>query len=247
MFSEVEPESSVGNNASEGQTSPHHFVSSMSVGRDREFLEVTSRGDSGEHLAAIRVEVNHVKHHLLGLFTVGCLHDQSQLLGLHIGVVVKRGAVGLRVLGPGITLVENSLNSAHRLRVEMHALVLEIVGDPASVNEDSLLFARRIQVCVEGSDNVDTLLAVLHLLNLNFTSVIEDATDLHGLHRPVAHELVKLVGLRPRELTLVSRSDVDGLLAHEVLATANLVLLLLATTVLVLCSLVHEHYQKRKG
>ena len=101
-------------------------------------------------------------------------------------------------------------------------------------------------MCVEGGHNVDTHLTVAHLLNLNFTSVVEDATHLHGLHRPVAHKLVKLVRLgRPRELTLVRGSDISGLLAEEGLATVDLLFLFLATTALVLCSLVHEHYQRQ--
>lgn len=89
----------------------------MSIRRDRESLELTRFGDSGENLAALRVEVNHVKHDLLSLFSVGSLHDESQLFWLHIGVVANRGAVGLRVLGPCIALVKHSTDSAHRLRV----------------------------------------------------------------------------------------------------------------------------------
>ena len=123
----------------------------------------------------------------------------------------------------------------------MHTLVLEIVRDPASVHKNGLLFARCIQVGVEGSDNVDTLLTVAYLLNLYFTSVVKDATNLHGLHGPVALELVKLVSFGgPDELSLVGRGDVDCLLAEESLATLSFLAFLLTTTALILGSLVHK-------
>ena len=182
MCSEVEPKGGVGDDTSEGQASPHHFISSVSFVRDSESLQFGLFGDSGKHLTALSVEVNHVNHYLGCLLLVRGLHEEAQLFWLHISELHNSWAVGLRVLGSGIALVENTLDGSHGLSVQVHALVLQIVRDPASVDKDGLLFAGSIQVCVEWGNNIDSLLATAHLLDLDFTSVVEDSTHLHGFH-----------------------------------------------------------------
>ena len=94
-----------------------------------------------EHLATILVEVDHVEHDLTRLLLVRQLGDQGKLTGLHTCVVFVRRVVLLPVLGLGIAAVQNSSDGAHRLRPVVHALVLEVVRNPASVHENGLFSA----------------------------------------------------------------------------------------------------------
>ena len=59
----------------------------------------------------------------------------------------------------------------------MKSLILEILRNPASVDEDSLFFTSTIKMGVEGSDDIDTFLSILVLGNLDLARVIKDALD----------------------------------------------------------------------
>jgi len=122
------------------------------------------------------------------------------------------------------------------------ALILKIEWDPATVDKDGLLCAAAIKMSVEWSHDIYTLLAVAHFLNLSLTSVIENATDLDGLHGPCLLELLgcaTIIG--PNELGLVSRRDVGGLLGKHLSTTGGFLPLLLTTAVLILSCLMDEH------
>ena len=57
----------------------------------------------------------------------------------------------------------------------VHAEVFQIIGDPASVNKNCILFALRIQMSIEGSNNLDAAFASELLFNLELFLVIEDS------------------------------------------------------------------------
>lgn len=59
----------------------------------------------------------------------------------------------------------------------MKSLILEILRNPASVDEDSLFFTSTIKMGVERSDDVNTFLSILVLGNLDLARVIKDALD----------------------------------------------------------------------
>eukprot|EP00353_Schmidingerella_taraikaensis_P011499 CAMPEP_0185570410 /NCGR_PEP_ID=MMETSP0434-20130131/2734_1 /TAXON_ID=626734 ORGANISM="Favella taraikaensis, Strain Fe Narragansett Bay" /NCGR_SAMPLE_ID=MMETSP0434 /ASSEMBLY_ACC=CAM_ASM_000379 /LENGTH=185 /DNA_ID=CAMNT_0028185525 /DNA_START=197 /DNA_END=754 /DNA_ORIENTATION=- len=185
----------------------------MSLRGDHELLQLSLGGHSGKQLASVFIEVDHVEHDSAGLFAIWQLRDKGELGRSHRLVVADSGRVGLRVLAECVASVKDATDRAHGVVSVVHALVLQIVGDPAAVHEDSLLLAASIEVSVEGSDDVDAFLAVADLLDLDLAGVVEDATHLDGLHGPIGLKLIQ-VGLlcSPDELTLVGRSDVLGLL-----------------------------------
>ena len=98
----------------------------------------------------------------------------------------------MRVLGKIIAAIEDTLDSCNCIIRVVEALVLQINGNPAAVYKNSLLLAFSIKVSVERSHNIDTFLTIAHLLNLSLTSVVENATDLNGPHRPCLLELIKV-------------------------------------------------------
>ena len=109
-------------------------------------------------------------------------------------------AVLFGVLCLGITAIEHAANGAYIIRAVMHSLVLEIPRYPAPIHDDRVLLTICIQMCVERSDDVYTLLAVSFLLYLNLSLVIKDSSQLHGLHGPFVLELVDRGGAGPNVL-----------------------------------------------
>ena len=61
---------------------------------------------------------------------------------------------------------------------------------------------------VERSDDLDTTLASVHFLNLEFPLVIEDAFYGDWLEGPFAFKLVKVLCIRPGEMSLVLRGNI---------------------------------------
>ena len=114
------------------------------------------------------------------------------------------------VLGLGIAAVQDALHGASGLLV-VHMLVLEIEGHPASINKNGLLLSAAVKVREEGGNNLDTLLASIHLFNLVLFGVVEDAFHSNGLHGPLLFKGVKIL-TSPREASLVRWSDVLGFL-----------------------------------
>jgi hypothetical protein len=55
--------------------------------------------------------------------------------------------------------------------------ILEIKRNPTTVDKDADLFSFLIQVGIERSDDLDSLLAVTQLLNLDLFVVVEDSSD----------------------------------------------------------------------
>ena len=107
--------------------------------------------------------------------------------------------------------------------------------------ENQSLLAIGVQVGIEGSDNVYTLLALALLGDLELTRVIEDSSDRHWLHRPLLLELVEVaLALAPHELSLIGRRDINRSTREEACSALTLVSLLLAATALILSCLVQE-------
>lgn len=155
-------------------------------------------------------------------------------------VNLNRGRVRLRPLVLSVASVEHTLDCAVG-GFNVHALVPQIVRDPAAVDEDGAGLAVSIQVSVEGSNDLETLLATVVLANLDFTLVVEDASHSHGLHRELLLELGKVLGLSPGEATLVGRRNVNGSLIERFPSTGDLRSLIFSGTLLVVSKLINEN------
>jgi hypothetical protein len=87
----------------------------MSLRVDHKLSQLTPSRDSGKDLAALIVHINHVKHYLAGLFLVGQLCDQRQVVWVHYRIILDRRVVGLRILSLVVTTVEKASNFARGL------------------------------------------------------------------------------------------------------------------------------------
>jgi len=123
----------------------------------------------------------------------------------------------------------------------MESLVLQVFGNPATIDKDSLFLASCIKVCIEWRNYIDTLLSVANFLNLELTSMVEDTSNLHRLHAVVAFELIEVSSLAPKEAALISWGDVLWLLGKSSRSALSFLSLLFATAILILGTLMHEH------
>ena len=80
-----------------------------------------------------------------------------------------------------ITAVKNTTDFSSDVTGSVHSEVFQIIGDPASVNKNCILFALRIQMSIEGSNNLDAAFASELLFNLELFLVIEDSFDRNWL------------------------------------------------------------------
>ena len=167
----------------------------MTIGADFELCQLFHSRCGGQDLASVFIEVDHVEHNLTGLFLVGHLHEKGVIVRLHTSVLINGWVVRLPVLSFGIAPVKNSADGTERSIVEVQSRVSQITGHPAPVDKNSLFSSIAIQVRVEGSDNIDTLLSVAHLFDLHLTRMVKDALDNDRLHGPIILELIKLVRL----------------------------------------------------
>ena len=74
----------------------------------------------------------------------------------------------------------------------MHFHILEIKRHPSSVNEYSAFFSFFVEVSIERSDNLNTFLSILILVNLNLLVVIKDALNLNFLKRIFILKIIKI-------------------------------------------------------
>lgn len=211
----------------------------MSFRRALEFLEVACWGQGGKHLLAILVKIDLMKHELTCFFQVGKLVNQSEIIGSNILVEADGGAVWHWVFVFGITSVKNTLNFALNERV--HALIFKIIGDPASINQDSAFLAVSVKVGIERCNYLNTLLSAIEFLNLNFSSIVKHAFKHHRLHWPLSLEFIDVLWLGPNVRASVLRSNVYGRLAEEFSSPLCFFLLVVLQSVLVLSKLVHKH------
>lgn len=238
-LSNVKPHRSIRNYSCEWHPTPHGLVGSMSFRGALEFLEVTCWGQGRKHLLAILVEINLMKHELTCLFQVGKLINQSEIIGSNILVEADGGAVWHWVFVFSITSVKNTLNFALNERV--HALIFKIIGDPASVNQDSAFLAVSIKVGIERCNYLNALLSAIEFLDLNFSSIVKHASKHHWFHWPLSLEFIDVLWLRPNVWASVLRSDVYGRLAELFSSPLFFFLLVILQSVLVLSKLVHKH------
>ena len=167
----------------------------MTIGADLELSQLFHSRYRGQDLTSVFIEVDHVEHNFTGLLLVGHLHNEGAVDWLHTLVLHNGRVVRLPVLSLGIAPVKHSTDGAMRSIVVVQSRVSQIFGHPAPVDKNGLFSAIAIQVRVEGSDNVGTLLAVAHLFDLHLTSMIKDALNNDRFHGPIALELINLVRL----------------------------------------------------
>lgn len=72
----------------------------------------------------------------------------------------------------------------------MHAKVLQIMGNPSSINQNAASLAISIQVGVKWNDNADSFLALMHFFYLDFFTVVEHASDSNWLQWPFVLKFV---------------------------------------------------------
>lgn len=123
----------------------------------------------------------------------------------------------------------------------MHTHILQIVGDPASVDHDAGWLAICIQVRIERSDDLDTFFAAVHLVNLDLGSMVKNTLYCHWFHGPFLLELIKRLYVTPKETTPVQRCDVYGRCFELLISALSLVFLVFTLTLLVLSALLHEN------
>ena len=94
---------------------------------------------------------------------------------------------------------------------------------------------------IEWRNDIDTLLSISLFSHLDLLIVIENAPDLDRFHRPIVLKFVyRGATCRPNMLRLVRWGDISGLLGELCTSTLSFDLLLSATAILVLRSLMHE-------
>lgn len=93
--------------------------------------------------------------------------------------------------------------------------ILEIKRNPTTVDKDADLFSFLIQVGIERSDDLDSLLTVTQLLNLDLFVVVEDSSDFDLLERIIALKLIDILCLAPDKAASVLGSNIDGSLRKE--------------------------------
>jgi hypothetical protein len=92
--------------------------------------------------------------------------------------------------------------------------ILEVPGNPSSVDQDSALIALLIQMSVERCNNFNSFLSIQELLNLDLSGVIENTFDSDLLKGVISFNIV-YISFSPKELTTVAGSDIYCCLTQE--------------------------------
>jgi hypothetical protein len=243
-LSNVKPHRSIRSNSCEWDPTPHRLVCSMSVGRALEFLEVLCWGQGGKQLLSVFVEIDLMKHKLTCLFQVGKLVNQSEIIGSNILVEADSWAVWHWVFVFCIAPVKNALDLA--LDDAVHALIFEIMGDPASVNQYSAFLSVGIKVSIEWCDYLHTLLSSIEFLYLDLSSIVKNSPEHNWLHWPLLLEFIDVFSVSPDVRATVLRCDVNGLFGKEFSSSLRFLLFVILQSLLVLRELVNKHCHNKK-
>jgi len=180
-----------------------------------------------------------MEHKLARFFKVSKLVNQGEIIRSNILVKADSGAVRHWVFVFCIASVKNALNFA--LNDGMHALIFEIIGDPASVDKDSAFLSIGIKVGVEWSDNLNTFLPSIEFFYLDFSGIVKYSLKHNWLHWPLLFEFIDVFCVSPDVRAAVFRSDVDRFLGESFSSSLRFFLLVILKSLLVLSKLVHEH------
>ena len=243
-LSNVKPHRSIRSNSCEWDPTPHRLVCSMSVGRALEFLEVLYWGQGGKQLLSVFVEIDLMKHKLTCLFQVGKLVNQSEIIGSNILVEADSGAVWHWVFVFCIAPVKNAQDLA--LDDAVHALIFEIMGDPASVDQDSAFLSVGIKVSIEWCDYLHTLLSSIEFLYLDLSSIVKNSPEHNWLHWPLLLEFIDVFSVSPDVRATVLRCDVNWLFGKEFSSSLRFLLFVILQSLLVLRELVNKHCHNKK-
>ncbi len=162
----------------------------MALGGDLPLGEVLSNRGRGKDLTGVKISVDLQKHEFAALVEVLHLSDEGDVVGVDRGVSLDGGLIRDRVFVLSISSVEDTSDLTGYCASIVLSKILEIKGHPSAVDKDAASLTLIIQVGIEWSNNLNTLLAVLHLLNLNLLGVVEHASHLDLLEREIALELV---------------------------------------------------------
>lgn len=113
--------------------------------------------------------------------------DDSKLVWSDRPPAVQQRLVGLGVLRKVVASVKNALDVA-QIVLPVISEVLEVEGHPASVDQDGLWFFVVIQVGVEWSHDLNSLLAIVDLVDLDLFAMVEIALESDWLPSPLSFE-----------------------------------------------------------
>ena len=179
----------------------------VSLGRDLELLEILGRRHVWKWSSKSLVEVNLLDHELRCLLFVLELENNGALLRENVEVLGMNRCIVFGILCFGISTIEQTLDFA-LVNFSIVTMVDQIKGHPASVNDDSAYSIFLVDVCVEGGDELETLLAVDHLANLDLLVKVKVALNLYGLHAPLLLKLMQIFS-SPGELASILWSDIE--------------------------------------
>lgn len=123
--------------------------------------------------------------------------------------------VGLSILCFRVSSIEQTYNFTRDDTGVMHLHVLEINGNPTSVDQDSALLTLIIQMSIERSDYFNTFFSISQFFYLEFLVMIEESSDLNLLEWIIIFELVDVLSLWPQELPLICWGNVNWLGSQE--------------------------------
>ena len=200
------------------------------------------------NLASFLVKIDHVKHDLSSFITIRHLGNQGKLFRFDASILTICWDVCAWILSAAIATIKHTLNCTDLGCLEsVQLLVFKIVGNPTSVDQDSLLFSISIQMGVERCNNINTSLAVAHFSNLNFSVMIEHSFDANRLHWPIFLKLIDFVTtFTPNKMTLICRGDIYWSLWQIRWTTISFIFLLLSFSVLIFSGLVKEYCRESK-
>lgn len=158
------------------------------------------------------IEINSLQHELRGLSFVGEGVDDGQFIWSDDSPGVEERLVWFAVLGEIVTSVEDAPDTA-QVGLSVISEVLEILRHPASADQDGLRFLVVVEVSVEWSHDLDTLLSVVDFIDLDFLAVVEVSLEGDRLPSPFLLELVQVLVV-PWEAASVLGSDVDCIFAE---------------------------------
>lgn len=122
--------------------------------------KVSEGGTGGQNLLPFWVGLDLIDHEIFSFFSIRESEAKLSLLWAGMVVNISEDSVIFRVLCLVFSLIDKAGDGLRRVIVEMISGLLEIVRNPASVDNDSTLFALLVQVGVKWRQNVKSFFVV---------------------------------------------------------------------------------------
>jgi hypothetical protein len=162
----------------------------VSICANFERLEIGHRGNTWQNLFLIFIEVNLVQHEFAGFLIVGELVNNCEIVWSHILVMLYGWTIRQWVFGASITLVQYSSYFTGNWTCLVKTSIFEILWYPPSINKNRACFSLPIQMSIEWSNNLNTFLTSVLLVDLDFFLMVKNAFDSYWFERPFLLKLV---------------------------------------------------------